>query len=169
MKNLSWKGSELGDWYRGIQLECRPFICCRTTNTWHVHSPSRINRRTLNQLAHEFGALKDHHYLLWRITILKILEELWKVGIRELGSLADFMLLLLGLRLGGNSMNLSHGPPLGSVCSMLHPILLQILLYIKHVTGKFNGSEELLEVIIHFDGHPGIIWISNVLLWIKVR
>ena len=108
------------------------------------------------------------NYLLRRITILKILEELWKVGIREFSSLADFM-LLLWIRFGGNSMNLSHGPPLGSVCSMLHPILLQILLYIEHVTGKFNASEELLEVIVHFDGHPGIIWISNVLLWIKVQ
>ena len=62
-----------------------------------------------------------------------ILEELRKMCIGELGPLADLLLLFLRLWFRGRHV-LCIGSPLCSVGSRLHPILLQILFNIEHIT-----------------------------------
>ncbi|RHN43310.1 hypothetical protein MtrunA17_Chr8g0386411 [Medicago truncatula] len=67
------------------------------------------------------------------------------MGIGQLGSLGDFILLpRIGLGLGRNAINLCCTPPLCSVGSRLHSILLKILLYINHITRQLNTPKQLL-------------------------
>lgn len=98
----------------------------------------------------------------------QVLEQLRKVNVGELGSFADFFVLLLLFAFGGNTMNLGHGSPLCSVSSRFHPILLKILLNINHITRKFNSSEYLFQLIINLDRYSWVIGVCYVLLWIKV-
>ena len=86
------------------------------------------------------------------------------MGIGKLRSLADFTLLLLRLGLGRNALNLSCTPPLCSVGSRLHSILLKILFYINHITRQFNTAEKLFQVIIHLNVHFGVVRVGNVFL-----
>lgn len=98
-----------------------------------------------------------------------MLEEFGKMSIRKLGPLADLVLLLLRLGLGRHAMNLRSSPPLSSVCSRFHPILLKIPLNIKHITGELNPPKQLFQIVINSDICFGIIWVCYVLLRIKIR
>lgn len=73
----------------------------------------------------------------------KIFKKFWKMCIGQVSDLSDPMLLVLDLFLWGNALKLVCCPPLCSVGSWLHPIHLEILLNVKHITRQFNPSKEL--------------------------
>lgn len=111
---------------------------------------------------------QQQNILAPKVSRTKVFKKFWKMCIGELSSLADLMLLLLGLLLSGNALHLSCSPPLCSIGCRFHPILLEILLNVKHIARQLNPSKKLFKVIIHLNDHPRVIWVGNILLRIKV-
>jgi len=82
--------------------------------------------------------------------------------IGQVMDLSDPTLLVLDLFLWENALHLGCFPRLCSVGSWHHPIHLEILLNVKHITRKFNSSKELSKVIIHLNDRLGIVWAGNI-------